>query len=927
MTFRMDGIGQALVRLAWFAAVAVAAVPARAPAQNNLFLDPLGSSPPDAGSGVLLNAGKKGLMLRFGFIEGGVPSNAFTLDLNAATVKLQVGAGATVTCNPSSTPPVNPNTCNYTVAAWDAMSPLRYAKLMYSDLFPVNTSVTATITGARVALSGGGFATQDPGVTTVTFTTGSMPGTRPPAAVALVFDISGSMGSPAIVGGTPSDPTRMMVLKKAAAQFMSLLPAAVTKGDKIGAVYFSDATTIAALGDATDAAFRSQLLNSIEGQQPTNGTSIGGGLKRAASLLNGLPAPRSALLFSDGEQNVTPCVGLPNSAGCTSTLTGSDLIVDGTTYPNITVCPVMAGRIGVPGWTLQQKIGDISCHVTALSIRDNSNEFASDDMSSFFAQVLATMFPGDKLEIARDVSGQLPPGSRATERFLAGPRDAAMAVSLTWQGPMRRLGFRLIAPDGTPVDISKRLAFSDHLTTLGKLRLPVEQDGKRIPTKGEWQVLIDSTFGTPGSYHLLVLLDNETIASEFQIAAQDIGTSEPVPIRVKLTDGGVPVLGATVAVQVSGPKNGVGNMLATAPTPAGTPPASNDPYRDELAKKIALLVSDPAFAGLFADQTLPGMALLDDGIGADATANDGIYSGRLQAANEEGHYQFTVAAKGTSPLNGDFQRTQKLVTFVRAKPNATATSITLVSSTTQTNGSVISVIKVVPRDTLRRFLGPGYVGYMNVGTSQGTIVSPLHDNLDGSYLVSVQTPSAQANPTISVVILGTPVKSVPLDDLRTGTGTGTGTGGPPPGGSMRALSLHAGVAIPHSTLSSNFNSSISLGADLEFPLVPPFSLEAYLGHDRFRAKSSGSDFSLTHLSLSGKATLGTGMVRPSVDAGVGGYAASGLGGGTHFGWSLGAALQYWWMPTTAVEASYHFRNVNHGDWRYSTIQGGIRWSF
>jgi hypothetical protein len=304
------------------------------------------------------------------------------------------------------------------------------------------------------------------------------------------------------------------------------------------------------------------------------------------------------------------------------------------------------------------------------------------------------------------------------------------------------------------------------------------------------------------------------------------------------------------------------------------------------------------------------MALLDDGQNGDAAANDGIYTGRLQATNFEGHYHFNLAVHGSTTANGDFQRAWKLVTFVRAKPDPTATETTVMSSTTQANGDVLETIRIIPRDRFHRYLGPGYVGYMTVTPSAGTIVSPLVDKLDGSYQVGILVPAAQPNPSVTLVILGTPVVTRTIDEMKLSTPS-------------TVVSLHAGLTVPHSQLSNAFNGSLSLGADFEFKLASPFSIEAYLGHDRFTAKSGGTDFSLTHISLSGKATFGTGVLRPAIDAGAGAYIAS-SSGGTHFGWSAGGSLQYWRTATQAIEGSYHFRDAKGGDLRFSTLQIGIR---
>jgi len=124
-----------------------------------------------------------------------------------------------------------------------------------------------------------------------------------------------------------------------------------------------------------------------------------------------------------------------------------------------------------------------------------------------------------------------------------------------------------------------------------------------------------------------------------------------------------------------------------------------------------------------------------------------------------------------------------------------------------------------------------------------------------------------------------------------------------------------------------FDPGVSLGADLEYRFTNLFSVEAYLGHDRFKNQFFNDSFHLTHLSGHAKFTFGTGTVRPSVHAGLGAYFPE--GGGTRFGGNAGASVQFWLTPNFAIEPSYNYRAVNFSGstLKYSTLQGGIRFRF
>src|SRR5262249_10156676 len=104
-----------------------------------------------------------------------------------------------------------------------------------------------------------------------------------------------------------------------------------------------------------------------------------------------------------------------------------------------------------------------------------------------------------------------------------------------------------------------------------------------IDPKGEWTIELFTSDRTSPSldYHLMVVLDNPTIVTEYRIDSLDAGTGESVPVRVKVTDAGAPVQNAAVVAEPVGPLNGVGNILSTQPTPTGTPNTSGDAVRSE----------------------------------------------------------------------------------------------------------------------------------------------------------------------------------------------------------------------------------------------------------------------------------------------------------------------------------------------------------
>jgi hypothetical protein len=740
-----------------------------------LFPDPDTSNPTNSQTMVLREKGRKGLLFRFRYRDAGnVESNAgFPLDMSSATVNLTIGGNPAIACTSTLNPALS--NCSYQVVDGDdADAALDTVKIFYTGSFPASTNIQYSVTGAKAS---GGTLLQDPASpNVVAFTTGAT--SRNPASLELVFDISGSMGSSAVPSGTV---TRIDALKSAVQSLFNQLSNLALINDKVGAVYFNNMATVfdptpgpssTNLEPANNPQKINDIRNDMDAKKPTNATSIGAGLQAAntSGFAADLAAPanvtKTVVLFSDGEQNTDPQVAI----------IGGNLQVGGANYPaEIKVCPITAGRQTAPGFTLQQNIANLRCATSNAHIRDDQNSFVTADLETYFMQLLGDLLVGDKLELTRDLTGQIVQGTNLTEKFLANKGDVALNILLSWSGEQTTaktfLPFRLRAPDGQLVDLSNRTEFGNNMN-FTTVRFPLVQNGDVIKPAGEWQIeLVGEEISAPAlDYHLVVMLDNPTIASEFSLESEDVGTGEAIPIRVKLTEGDNPVLNATVVAQLLGPEMGVGDILSTTSTPSDQPDPQGDRLRSEAQAKLLLLLENPEYADLFKNKNLPAVQLLDNGQSAngDNTANDGLYSGRFGGTLEEGHYFFVVNVSGTSDTNGgDFQRTRLLTVFVRPKPSPNNTELTLLSSDSVEDGSIIIRLRATPRDALGNYIGPDYTpDYLSIKSSQGTALTLIDDKLDGSYEISYRLPSAASNPNITVEVMGTPVVTKSLRELQ-----------------------------------------------------------------------------------------------------------------------------------------------------------------
>lgn len=896
---------------------------------NILFPAPLESNPTDAQMNVLREQGRKGLLFKFHyFLNDGVtevPLGTLNLAGAAGNITLTIGANAAMICTPGSTPAAG--ACSYRNVEGPTLDgQLDYVEVLYNGDFPAFTNVVLSVGGVASGLGG---EVQNPNPSTVNFqTAGAAP--RVPVNIELVFDHSGSMALPAVPAGSV---TRMTALRTASQAFLNVLIDHAFVGDKVGLVSF-DHTAGVVLG--FQAAHDVTPVNAVQAQinllAPAGATSIGEGLRIAN--VNGFatePALRKrVVLFSDGEQNTESCVRFDNPGPTLNLVTGAGCPAGAggapTAYPaDISVCPVTAGLMTAPGFALQQDIAVNRCSGRNAHISNGNENFALSDLQTFFTQLATDILIGDKLELVRDTNGNLAPGATVVEPFIANPEDIALSIFLSWPGGTaseRRLRFQLEAPDGTLVPVDRNTRFGNGMS-FTTLPLPVQVGGNKVATAGEWKIRLDGA-NVPSTlpYHLIVLLDNTLLASDFSTPVSDPGTGEAIPVQVRLAEKGAPVLGATVTVTVRGPKEGLGDVLSE---PSRREPVqSPDTGLNAAANgKLNAILNDPAIAARLADQSLPTLTLADDGDPAsgDATAGDGIYSGLFRDTQEEGHYQLTFDVKGNAPANGDYRRTYRLSVFARPKPDKSSTDFQVVSQTTADRG-VHVVLRALPRDRNKNLLGPGYLGSLSINVDGGTVVRPLQDNLDGSYQITYLIPTA-LNPKASLVVFGQTVVEEPISQLKGGSlfpfaglGAGAGSGG-------WRLSLHFGKTDPYGSFSNVADGAASFGLDLEHIVNAHFSAELYAGRDQFDSKVGGDDPRFDLLSLRGRwYPLQGGVLSPSLFVGAGGYRDQ--DSDTAFGLEAGAALDWWISSSLAIELGYTYRSVDSGDFKYGAYQAGLR---
>jgi len=372
---------------------------------------------------------------------------------------------------------------------------------------------------------------------------------RTPTATALVLDRSGSMSE-----DPHHPPIKYDSLRNAAKLFEDV----ADDEDYVALVSFDDQKEIvkplAKLANA-----RGDQESAIDGGAfaPRGSTSIGGGIVKAHSALDGTSLTKAMLILTDGEENTAPFV--------------SDVanLVDGHVYaiglgrPENTSAPVLQALSGNNGGYLLVT-GDIgSASSTALT-----NKFL---LEKYFLQILASI---NKADVLLDPSGIVVAGHETAIPFHVTDADAGLDVILVTDSP-ELLDFRLCSPTGKIVDASIATIDSNQSFVVSsgvafyRLVLPVTLPASGQQYAGTWHALLrlqtrgsGQNFKTDGrvqvgrrtaAYDLIVHTYSQiSLSASYAQSGYDPGAT--AELRASLLDTGVrPIEDASVKATVTRP--------------------------------------------------------------------------------------------------------------------------------------------------------------------------------------------------------------------------------------------------------------------------------------------------------------------------------------------------------------------------------------
>lgn len=414
----------------------------------------------------------------------------------------------------------------------------------------------------------------------------------------------------------------------------------------------------------------------------------------------------------------------------------------------------------------------------------------------------------------------------------------------------------------------------------------------------------------------------------------------------------------TIQVQYNSPVQSLGTFLATnpvnrewvfqtkdptgpgvtaQPTPSGRIKAASsaDPGQTEsIAVRKAVALKNFANKSFPNERKTQTFDLFDDGTHGDKIARDGIYTSDAPEFRVAGSYKYTFGVT-TPPIAtlGCFNRQIDLSRYVAVKllPDVMVKNITWQTINKRTffdpsvavamggspqQGFTRRAVAFTPQDNIGNMWGPGRANEVQFKIANGEPVGGVIDNWDGTYIQVVDFPSG-TTPTATVTAAGVTSGSVPKPMEP-----------PSPGFAKFSIGLRGGVAIPHSPFNSLFDAGGAFTADLEYHATNQVSVVGLFGYRRFSADFPFvPNLNVFQFAAGGKVYLTGGQLRPFVNGGLGAFKLD--PGDTRFGVYSGGGVQYRAWQKVWLEGEYNFHSVftPGTNFKFSTVQGGVRFSF
>lgn len=584
-----------------------------------------------------------------------------------------------------------------------------------------------------------------------------------PSGVVLLPDTSGSMGWG--IDGTfvvPEAEKRITFAKQASDVFVDLMftapssPAVVN----LGLATFPDHPFPFFVGSADriidmtlfDSTLQASMHTAIGTQlTPGGGTPMLFGLEDADNMMSGMDC-RAIVLLSDGAHN-TPFPASVGSAAVTTTL--GNLGVGGSD-----ITQVYAINFAGPGegdipllQDIATQTGGISQFFDATTDISGSSFSTGLGLTSIYKSILADVL---NLELGVDPIDTIGLGETKSFFQSVSEMDTKVTFIVSWGANDNPLSVavydssgQVVFPGDEGVEVINRNTYL--IFSIGKKVLDVV--GRVGPNP--WRVDVNSPFrdgcdftrlcdfddvigATTGDgeqlYQYSAILDSG-LKFRARLGKSNHVVGDAIRMTAELIEGRRPILGLKqIEVIVGAPGDGQGNWYAAnfvSPKQLSTIPTQQG---DELLSPIfrkALYLTQVAGVAYPARKPQRSFTLFDDGTNGDVVANDGVYTNTFSDTLKEGVYSFRFKASGPTRHGNFFNRERSIHEYLGVRTVAEAVDVAAVLlSLNDIKGYDFSL---TPKDLIGNFVGPGFVGNIDLRTNVGQFEGALRDNLDGSY--------------------------------------------------------------------------------------------------------------------------------------------------------------------------------------------------
>lgn len=569
-------------------------------------------------------------------------------------------------------------------------------------------------------------------------------GINPPLVdVFMVLDGSGSMNE-----NTDGGLKKIQRLISAASLFIDLTREGL--GDKLGIVRFDHPTVEYVTNLGVINASSKQTLKTKVGQiQPQGWTSIGNGLNYAFNELTNAnistATHKVVLLLSDGMENRPPFVDPVN---------GSPTITI-PTQPVIEFYTVGLGLAENMNTTLLSNLAFNPVNPSKGYFHLTENDWYK--LHKYFVSILSDTF---EQYVIQDPVYYLGTGDTVILPVVIVDADKGATFVVYWTNADSSINVELLAPDKTTITQENAQSMTvKHM----KGDLYEFYNVSFIPPspwtdrkKGQWTLIIKGT-QIPESANKERLSVSIITPSDISFKASlDKGiysTGDTITLHAEIQEQGRPILADNVYVNVTGPNEGLGNVLAQAKLSAtdfkAKLPLDSDSIYNMKSRKIAILqtIAQKQLIN-YSGNNIP---LYDDGQHNDGAAADGIWANIYTNTKNEGVYTLDFKASLKSRLGESTTREKTLSTTVAVNKVDFAKTIIAVAKVPVDRKKYVGYnVTVIPKDSFENFMGPGYANIISINASGAELVGGVIEDNCGGYSQVIQIPESTNLNTVKV---------------------------------------------------------------------------------------------------------------------------------------------------------------------------------